>query len=293
MPVPRLRGSVDATERLAVPGRAHHLLPAVVLALALALLVAGCGGADQGKDSGSGKDSPSSKGVDSPGDDEPAPDPGYQQAKVGACYQLTPAQSRASVVDRPAVPCRGQHNTVVAYVGYAARPITAATPLGQRRALARKLCEPAYRRVVGGTLADRATSILTWTMFTPGQAQLERGARWVRCDVLARTGKGLMPLPVGQPLLKAGVPEQLRVCQNNDGVDISCSRPHAFRVEAVFRAVGNAYPAAPGFTPTARQRCKELTGKDGGFWQPPSRAGWQAGDRFVRCLGPTLATAPS
>lgn len=293
MPVPRLRGAADTTGGLAVPGRSQHPLRVLALVLALALLVAGCGGDDKGKADGSGKGSSSSAGKDAEGDDGPAPDPGFEQPKVGECYQLTPAQSRASVVDRSAVPCRGKHTSVVAYVGYVPRPITPATPLGQRRALARRLCEPAYRRVVGGTLADRATSILTWTMFTPGQAQLERGARWVRCDVLARTGKGLMPLPAGQPLLKAGVPEQLRVCQNNDGVDISCSRPHAYRVEAVFRAAGNAYPAAPAFTPTARQRCKELTSKDGGFWQPPSRAGWRSGDRFIRCLGPTLATAPS
>jgi hypothetical protein len=150
------------------------------------------------------------------------------------------------------------------------------------------LCAPAYRKLVGGTLADRATSILTWTLFTPAQAQLERGARWVRCDVLARSGKGLSPLPAGQPLLRLGVPEQLRVCQNEEGIDVSCSRPHAFRVDAVYRAFGDAYPDLEAYTATARSRCQELTGKPGGFWQPPSRAGWRSGDRFVRCLSPRV-----
>ena len=43
-----------------------------------------------------------------------------------------------------------------------------------------------------------------------GPGQLERGARWVRCDVLARSGDQLVALPDRQPLLRQGVPEQLR-----------------------------------------------------------------------------------
>ena len=58
-----------------------------------------------------------------------------------------------------------------------------------RRAIGKRLCEPAYRKLAGGTVADRATSLLTWTLFTPSSDQLERGARWVRCDVLARSGE--------------------------------------------------------------------------------------------------------
>ena len=69
------------------------------------------------------------------------------------------------------VPCAARHTTVVAYVGY----LRHAGHARSRRspsdaALGKRFCEPAYRRVAGGTLADRATSILTWTLFTPGQA---------------------------------------------------------------------------------------------------------------------------
>ncbi len=145
------------------------------------------------------------------------------------------------------------------------------------------MCEPAYRKLAGGTVSDRATSLLTWTLFTPSQAQLERGARWVRCDVLARSGDQLVPLPDAKPLLAKGVPESLRVCQTETGADVSCSRPHAFRVEAVYAASGSAYPDAAAYTAAARARCQQLMG-DGGYWQPPSRAGWKAGDQFIRCL---------
>ncbi len=262
------------------------------MALALVLLVSGCGGTKddpKAEDKGSSTDD----GDSGSGDDEPAPDPGYQAPKQGECYRMTGAQSRASVSTARPVGCQAEHTSVVAYVGFVPRAVSPKTPLAQRRNLGRRLCEPAYRRMVGGTLADRATSILTWTMFTPGQDQLERGARWVRCDVIARSGNRLVTLPNLQPLLKAGVPDPLRICQNEAGIDISCSGEYAFKVEAVYRAAGNGYPDPVAYTPLARNRCKELMGAYGGFWQPPSRAGWQAGDRFIRCLSRKLAPSPS
>ena len=111
----------------------------------------------------------------------------------------------------------------------------------------------------------------------------------MRCDVLARSGNRLVPLPDAKPLLAKGVPESLRVCQSETGADVSCSRPHVFRVEAVYAAAGSAYPDADGYTAAARTRCKELTDGDGGYWQPPSRAGWRSGDHFVRCLSRTTS----
>ncbi len=258
---------------------------AAALGLALALLMAGCGGKDE--PGAQGTKEPSKDGETSSGPDKPAADPGFQIPQAGQCYRMKARASRASVAAGTRVNCRGQHNTVIAYVGYVPKAVTPQTPLAQRRALGKRLCEPALRRQAGGTLADRATSILTWTLFTPGQAQLERGARWVRCDVLARSGNQLIALPAGRPLLRQGIPEALRVCQTDSGADVSCSVPHAFRVAAVFRETGQGYPDPTTYTPVARDRCKELMGKYGGFWQPPSREGWRAGDRFIRCLAPT------
>jgi hypothetical protein len=271
-----------------MPAHRHRTF-LVVLGLALVLLVSGCGGKDAAKKQAGDKPSASPS---SSSDDKPAADPGYGAAKAGDCHRLTAEQSMASVDTSRTVSCKGPHTSVVAYVGFRPKPVTPATPVAQRRTLGKKLCQPAYQRVVGGTLADRATSILTWTMFVPSQAQLERGARWVRCDVVARSGPKLIPLPSSTPILARGVPEQVRICQTDAGTDISCSKPHAFRVAGVYKAVVRAYPDPATYTPVARSRCQQLTGTAGGFWQPPSKEGWDAGDHFIRCLTPKAAPTP-
>ena len=261
----------------------------ILLAIVMALVVvlSGCGGKD---DDGKKKSEDKPSSSEGPSKSEgPAADPGSGAPKVGECQKMTAEQSVASVSTSKSVSCKGAHTSVVAYVGFVRVPATPKTPIGERRALGKKLCEPAYRRMAGGTLADRAMSILTWTLFTPGQADLVRGARWVRCDVIARSGPKLVKLPGKTPLLSGGIPDELRACQTDTGADVSCSQPHAFKVQSVFLAYAakraNApYPDAQTFTATARARCKQLTGAEGGYWQPPSRVGWNGGDHYIRCL---------
>jgi len=272
-----------------MPAHRHRIL--LVLGLVLALLLSGCGGKDEKKKpEAKASSSASSSSSD---DGEPAADPGYGAPKVGECHRMSATQSLASVDTSKKTRCNDVHTSVVVYVGYRPKPVTPATPVAQRRALGKKLCQPAYQKAVGGTLADRATSILSWTLFTPSQSQLERGARWVRCDVLARSGNKLVPLPTSTPMLSAGVPEQVRICQTEAGIDVSCRQPHAFRVEAVYRAVGPTYPNPATYTKVARARCRQLVGSYGGYWQPPSQQGWTAGDRFIRCLSPKPAPSAS
>jgi len=251
----------------------------------VALLMAGCGGKDE--EPKASKKEPAAAAeptASASAAEEAAPDPGYGAPQVGRCYRLSPTETLAPVTSSRRVSCSKKHTTVIAQVGYVKKAVTSNTPLAKRRAIGKRFCEPAFRKLAGGTVPDRATSLLTWTLFTPSTDQLQRGARWVRCDVLARSGESLVALPDSKPLLGNGVPESLRVCQTETGADISCARPHVFRVEAVYAAPGGAYPDPNRYTAAARTRCKELMGKDGGFWQPPSQEGWNAGDRYIRCL---------
>jgi hypothetical protein len=280
--------------RLTHVARAPRLARALALSLVVALLMAGCGGKDE-EPKASKKDAATAAELTAAAEpsasesaaEEVAPDPGYGAPQVGRCYRLSATETLAPVTSSRRVSCGKKHTTVIAHIGYLKKPVTSNTPLAKRRAIGKRICAPAYRKLAGGTVPDRATSLLTWTLFTPTSDQLQRGARWVRCDVLARSGESLVALPDSKPLLGKGVPESLRVCQTETGADVSCSRPHAFRVEAVYAASGGAYPDPNRYTAAARARCKELMGKAGGYWQPPSEAGWKAGDRYIRCLART------
>src|SRR3954447_6819088 len=135
----------------------------LALVVVLALLLSGCGGASKEEHP---KSAPQPKGSSTSsssgsGSDEPAPDPAYGAPKVGDCHQLGAARSVASVDPSAPVSCKRAHTSVVVHVGYQPKPVTPSTPVAERRRLGRKLCQPAYQRTAGGTLADRATSILT------------------------------------------------------------------------------------------------------------------------------------
>ncbi len=251
--------------------------------LVAALVLAACGGQEEPKaqpgssSPGSPSSTESSSGVPAP----PArPLPRYGMPRPAQCFRSTAGQLRSTVSTATPVDCPRQHTTVVAYAGVVKPAVTSRTPAARRLKIARRLCVPAFRRAVGGSKADRAMTLLGWTMFNPSTEQLARGARWVRCDVFAQSGGQLVPLPEKLPILRRGIPEVLRVCQGEDGADISCGRPHVFRVEKVFEV--GSYPG-PAYERAARDRCDQLMGP-GGYWQPPSREGWDAGDHFVRCL---------
>ncbi len=264
----------------------HVAVRVLVVGLLLGLVLSACGGSSPEKAKGAAGSTGSGSGSASP---KPTPDPRFELPRAGECHQMGYVQSKAPVAPTATVAkvaCRKPHTSLVIHAGLVGAALAAETPVSRRRAVARKVCEPAFRRLVGGTPALRATSLLTWVFFTPSAAQLERGARWVRCDAIARSGRELVPLPKTTPLLGKGLPEQLRVCQTNKGADISCARRHAFRVEAVFAPKGKGYPGR-AFTSVARERCRTLMKGAVGYWQPPSREGWAAGDRFVRCLART------
>ena len=88
-------------------------------------------------------------------------------------------------------------------------------------------------------------SILTWTLFTPGQDELERGARWVRCDVVARSGNKLVRAAGRHPAARA------RACPTT-----AARLPDRHRRRRLVRAAARLQGARPSSsrTPAKGQR---------------------------------------
>ena len=191
----------------------------------------------------------------------PPPIPASGAAQVGNCTRMTSAQSGPRSRRRAGVAAAAGTPPSSPTSASCRRPVSAATPVARRDALGQQLCAPAYRQLVGGTLADRATSLLTWTLFTPGEHELERGARWVRCDVVARSGDKLVPLPPGRPLLAQG---GARAAAHLPDHSTAPTSPAPSRTPSGSRR-SSAPPARPipdasTYTATARDRCQQLIG---------------------------------
>lgn len=266
-----------------MPGRHGSRSPqvrALFVALLCVLVLSGCSGTGSGSGGTSG-------GGDDKGASTPKPPrklPTFEIPTVGECHQVTPVQNAAAVDPSPAVPCTGPHNARVVLASVTPTALAPEAPPAERIAQAAGACTAAFNNTVGGNPAARSMSLFDWVVHTPSAQQIARGARWVRCDVVARSGDALIPLPATVPFLAASIPPAYRICQTRNFSDVSCAGPHAYRLQGVFRAPGKAYPEGKDFLRLARDKCFALSGKYGSLWQPPSREGWQAGDRFVRCL---------
>ena len=275
--------------RLAHVPRAPRLARAVAVSLVVALLMAGCGGKDEDPKAGK-KDSAAAAepSASESAAEEAAPDPGYGVPQVGRCYRLSPSETLAPVTSSRRVSCDKLHTTVIAQIGYVQEGRHQQHPVGEaardRQADLRAGVPEAGRgdRPRPGDLpahldpvhARRAPSWSAVPVGCGATSWPEAASRWWRCRIASRCW--------------ARACRSHCACARQRPAPTSpAARPHDFRVEAVYAAPAGAYPDPNRYTAAARTRCKELMGKDGGYWQPPSEAGWKAGDRYIRCLSRT------
>jgi Septum formation len=230
--------------------------------------------------------------------DPPPPPP-----EVGACRQLSYSAIGHYSNTAPTVPCSGSHTAYtfdvqtipsdvnVAGVSISNKSIQDAASAG---------CRSAFDRFIGGDAAKRALSRLSVTYFLPEQAGFNRGAHWVRCDVVAlETASALAPLPKN---LKGFLdqPASLHsygVCSHGaPGAQLAtlvmCTQPHGYRALTTLRlgAATAPYPGRAVAGPAGQQRCSdflaEKLGSTAGYsfaWTYPTPADWAAGQRFGYC----------
>lgn len=167
-------------------------------------------------------------------------------------------------------------------------------------------CRAEFAPYVGGDAATRALVRLTATYFLPDQASFDRGAHWVRCDIIALQGEKI--LAVLPPKLKGALdhPEVVSdygLCSAGapgtaESVMATCNQPHAFRAIAALRLGGaeDSYPGDGATLDDGQQRCEDLIKSEvddgGGYtfsWTYPTAADWQAGQRFGYCWNKTTA----
>jgi hypothetical protein len=131
--------------------------------------------------------------------------------------------------------------------------------------------------------------------FVPTRADLGRGSRWFRCDLIGfATDDQLATLPQRSAgiLAPPGSLDTYGLCSaappSQTGDQVMCNRPHIWQAFSLIRLEGRG-----SLLRAARQECKAQSRAHQGYplrwtygWQRPTREQWQAEQRWGYCWAP-------
>ncbi|MGH3423164.1 MAG: septum formation family protein [Nocardioidaceae bacterium] len=276
----------------------------LVLAALGAMLTAGCTAdrADPGPDP---SEPPSATASASPTTPPPAPPP-----KKGACYDLAPGQLTGAHDDSTPVKC-GKHHTTQTYAVKKMSRRTIGDPSAiDTETVARaadRRCTRALRKHLGAGKEEMALSRLRSAWFVPEEQEFARGARWLRCDVLAhRTADSLARLPRRtEGLLDSeGALDKWGTCAKASPRRLGagkgqrmCSEKHNWRAVSI-RTLGKKserWPGARSVRKDVLDRCEDAVRSFTGNktrtasvgWLPPTKRQWKSGRRYGICWAET------
>lgn len=157
------------------------------------VLVAGCNGDDDSTDASDDTASPSESASESTTPPPPPPRP-----KKDRCYNLGKTGLASASSDIDAVPCKNRHTTQTYLVDTLPNRLTNAQTL-DTTAIAdtvSKRCDDGFADRVGGDEETRTLARVHPVWFVPTADEIERGARWFRCDVtVSKQGGKAAALP--------------------------------------------------------------------------------------------------
>lgn len=278
-------------------------LPALVLGLALTA----CGGGDDG-DGAAAQPGPSASGSPSASaraSSTPTPTPPPRPA-VSVCRALTYQRAIAASDDTRTVSCSRPHTAVTIGVGRLPRSGGASSavldPTGdEAQARIAAGCARSQSRYLGGDATDRELSMLHVVWFVPTAEELDAGAAWYRCDVVALAGdKRLARISGGLRgvLDDAKARAPYAVCgtarPGTSGFErVACSQKHSWQaidVVGLKAGSGGAYPGESAAKAAGQDRCESVAKQQaddplrfqwGYEW--PTASQWEAGQRVGLC----------
>lgn len=271
---------------------------AAPLALVAALALAGCS-ADE-------PDAPAEEPSQTPSETATSEAPPPPRPKAGACYRLSVSDAESASTDAEPVPCRRQHTARTAFVGKVARladgQVTPDDP-----AVVNRLSADCRRRgssFLGGDAVTQNLSRFVTVGFVPTPDEIDAGADWYRCDVVAfGSGEKLLPLPFERRL--AGILDQADALDtfgtcgtaapgDGDFERVACSLPHSWRALTTIRlSDGDRYPGTAEVRESGDEECADYVEDQAGFtteieygWEWPTKVQWEAGQRYGFCWAP-------
>ncbi len=287
-----------------------------VLLASAVLVLTGCtaGAGDPGASTPSSTASPSSaqsSSSSSPagesGDTTPEPTSAPPAPRAPTCYRLTFAQLPRTSNDSDPVPCTERHDAQTIHVDrFDTNAAGETIPVDSDRARAQlsRTCTRRKAAFLGGTREARNLSRFEVVWFSPTPQQVEDGADWFRCDLVALAGDDtLHRLP--PPRRAAGLLDRddalatYGLCGTaKPGTErferVICARRHSWRAIGTIRLPGPArYPGTATIRRLGDQPCRDrvsdLADDPLEFeygWEWPTREQWRNGQRFGYCWSP-------
>lgn len=273
----------------------RHGTTLALLALVGTLALAGCS-----------SDEPAEEPTETPSESETTAAPPLPPPEAGACYRLSVDDAQAASSSAEPVPCRQDHTARTAFVGKVSRLAGSdATP--DDPDVAQQLaddCRERGLRFLGGDPVTQNLSRFVTVGFVPTASEIDAGAEWYRCDVVAfGNGERLLQLPFERRL--AGILDQedaldtFGTCGTaapgaGDFERVACSLPHSWRALTTIRiADSKRYPGAAEVRQSGDEECADYVENQAGFtteirygWEWPTQAQWEAGQRFGFCWAP-------
>ena len=172
---------------------------------------------------------------------------------TGLCHDVDAAAVDAPSDDSKPVDCSAKHTAQTFYVGELDKDATKDTAYDDKGlgAQVAKVCAPRFRSFTGATDSLALRTVVTWAWWRPSEDAWKAGARWFRCDVVARSSAdALAPLPRTTKGLLLGIPPaKWMVCADGakvaDAPRVACTQKHTWRaVSAV--SIGKQRDRWPG-----------------------------------------------
>ena len=271
-------------------------LRAVVAALAMAGMLAGCTAPPIDPDRPA---PPESSESSTPSETVP-PDPG-PRPEVGECHALSFRQAVAVVGRTEPVPCRRKHTAETYFVGR----LEAGDARREHppRRLRRGAASGAYDVRVPAPPAPRPPprelrlKMVQAVWFTPSPKHAEAGADWFRCDVVAvASPKKLLPLP--RRTKGWGDAPVVAMCataapDTRAFRRVACGAKHAWLAVATVDLTGRKLPTQAAIADRMESTCRDAARSRADdpldfTWsqESPTEEQWQAGQRYGICWAP-------
>jgi len=214
--------------------------------------------------------------------------PHYQEPTVGQCRNYTSSAGAADSNGSPVIACSTSHVARTIAVLQLPSWLEWSTASYDQVSLAMaKGCQPALVQALGRTEIVRKMSAYSYVWFIPNAAQRDHGARWIRCDVIRRGGRDLLPiLKDSAPMLpSAPLPNSVAKCLVGERfLATACSRTHQYRATKGFTLTNSSYPGEQRLFEIAKNRCPKLVSTPRNWYASwPGKIGWRLGERVMVC----------